>query len=143
MAELVCKKCGSRDYVKSGHVRGQQRYRCKGCGCQFTATARRGVHPALKSLAVVLYAVCGVSLEKIGTLFGVSGVAVLKWVRSEADKLDDPKPQAQSGIVMLDEMWHYVNGKKTRFGSGGPLTAYRVALSDGCWVIVAMPAAGS
>jgi len=41
--------------------------------------------------------------------------------------------------VMIDELWHFVNGKKTKFGSGEPLTGYRVNLSDGNWAIVAMP----
>ena len=48
MTELNCKKCTSTLYVKSGHVRGLQRYKCKDCGCQFTATKVRGVNPALK-----------------------------------------------------------------------------------------------
>ena len=37
MKELICKKCSSKTYVKAGHVRGMQRYKCKECGCQFTA----------------------------------------------------------------------------------------------------------
>ena len=49
---------------------------------------------------------------KIGKLFGVSDVAVLKWIRAEADKIADLKPHAESGIVMIDEMWHFISGKK-------------------------------
>ena len=79
---------------------------------------------------------CGVSMNKIAKMFGVSNVAVLKWVRKEAQLLEDPFPYAESNIVMIDEMWHFVNGKKRKFGSGAPLTGYRVVLSDGSWVIV-------
>ena len=32
---MVCKKCGSENIVKSGIVGGRQRFRCKGCGCNF------------------------------------------------------------------------------------------------------------
>ena len=126
--------------MKCGFVRGNQRYKCRRCGCQFTNTKRRGVDPALKSLAIVLYAYCGVSMGKIARLFKVSTVAVLKWIRPAALKVESPNPVAESDIVMIDEVWHFVNGKKTKFGSGEPLMGYRVALSDGAWAIVAIQA---
>ncbi len=48
---LCCKRCGGLDYVKSGTVRGHQRYRCQGCGCNFTDTPLRGKPAAMKALA--------------------------------------------------------------------------------------------
>ena len=143
MSELCCKKCQSLNYTKSGHTRGLQRYRCKECGCQFTRTKRRGVHPALKSFAIVLYAFCGFSMGKIAQLFKVSTVAVLKWIRAAALSADRPSPVYSSNVVMIDEMWHFVNGKKTRYGSGEPLMGYHVNLLDGNWALVVMPAAKS
>ena len=139
MPELICKKCQSAKYVKSGHTRGLQRYKCKECGCQFTDTKRRGIHPALKSFAIVLYAYCGVSMGKIARLYKVSTVAVLKWVRAAALEGGPLNSVSASDIVMIDEVWHFVNGKKTKYESGEPLTGYRVDLSDGNWAIVAMP----
>lgn len=141
MTKSSCKKCESITFIKNGFVRGLQRYRCKNCGCNFTDTKRRGVHPALKAFGIVLYGMCGVSMYKIAKLFGVSDVAVLKWVRKEADLIEDFNPHAESKIVMIDEMWHFVNGKKRKFGSGEPLMAYRVDLSDGNWALVAIHAA--
>ena len=141
MSDIHCKSCGSLEFVRNGFVRGPQRYRCKHCSYNFTNTDRRGVHPALKAFGIVLYGMCGVSMNKIAKLFGVSDVAVLKWVRKEAKLLSDPVALPESDIVMIDEMWHFVNGKKTKFGSGEPLTAYRVALSDGSWALVATHAA--
>ena len=38
MSEIVCKRCAAANYVKNGKVRALQRYRCKACGCNFTAT---------------------------------------------------------------------------------------------------------
>ena len=137
MTKNCCKKCGSIEFVKNGFVRGLQRYRCRECRCNFTHTKKRGVHPALKAFGIVLYGMCGVSMNKIGRLLGVSDVAVLKWVRKEADLIEDSSPYAESKIVMIDEMWHFVNGKKRKFGSGEPLMAYHVALSDGNWALVA------
>ena len=138
MTDLNCKKCGSLSFVKSGHTRGMQRYKCRDCGCQFTDSAPRGVHPALKSLAMVLYSFCGVSMNKIAGLFDVSAPAVLKWVKAESLKPLPLDPKSESGIVMVDEMWHFVNGKKTKSGCGGPWTGRRVALSDGSLVLVLM-----
>ena len=139
MPELSCKKCSSTRYVKSGHTRGFQRYKCKECGCQFTDTKRRGVHPALKSFAIVLYAYCGVSMGKIARLYKVSTVAVLKWVRTAALDATPLNSTCASDIVMIDEVWRFVNGKKTKYGSDEPLMGYRVDLLDGSWAIVAMP----
>lgn len=143
MSELCCKKCGSTNYIKSGHIRGLQRYKCKNCVYQFTKTKRRGVHPALRSFAIVLYAFCGVSMGKIAQLFKVSTVAVLKWIRAAALSAEASSPVASSDIVMIDEMWHFVNGKKTKYGSGEPLMGFRVNLLDGNWALVVMPAAKS
>ena len=43
--------------------------------------------------------------------------------------------QGNAEVVMIDEVWHFVNGKKTLYGSGGPLMGYRVELLDTSWVI--------
>lgn len=140
MVELCCKKCGSKEYVKAGFTRNLQRYQCKECRCHFTETKRRGVDPALKSLAIVLYGFCGLSMGKIARLMKVSTVAVLKWIKAAALDVPPLNPVAESDIVMIDEMWHFVNGKKRKFGSGEPLMGYRVALSDGNWALVVIPA---
>ena len=139
MVDIVCKKCELKQFVKAGFVRGLQRYKCRACACQFTATKRRGIHPALKAFALVLYAYCGVSMGKIARLFKVSTVAVLKWIRAAALNTQKPNPIAASDIVMIDEVWHFVNGKKTKFGSGELLRGYRVDLLDGSWALVVMP----
>ena len=141
MIKNFCKKCGSEKFIKNGFVRGLQRYRCRECRCNFTYTKRRGIHPALRALSIVLYGMCGVSMYKIAKLLGVSDVAVLKWIRKEANLIEEVPSHAESKIVMIDEMWHFVNGKKRKFGSGEPLTAYHVDLSDGNWALVAIHAA--
>ena len=135
MSGLKCKKCGSSQYVKNGHVREIQRYKCKVCGCQFTDTKPRGVDPALRKMGVLLYSHFGVSLSGVSRLFKVSVQAVLKWVKAAADTLKDPDPRP-SEPIQVDEMWHFVNGKKTKFGSGGPFVGYQADLLDGTSVIV-------
>jgi hypothetical protein len=49
------------EQVKNGFMRGQQRYRCKSCGLNFTATPPRGMPLAVKATAVLLY-VSGLSM---------------------------------------------------------------------------------
>src|SRR5215212_12034751 len=56
LVEVSCKRCAGAAFVKNCTVRGHQRYRCKACGCNFTATPERGKPPAMKALAVLLYA---------------------------------------------------------------------------------------
>lgn len=135
---LKCKKCGSDQYIKSGHVRGYQRYKCKECQYQFTETKARGVSPVLKQLAIVLYSHCGVSMLGIAKLLKVSAVAVLKWIKKSADSIPELETNHRAEIVQIDEVWHFVNGKKTLYGSGEPLMGYRVELSPGNWGIVAI-----
>ena len=144
MSGQVCKHCGSGSFVKNGLAHGRQRYRCKACERSFTATPPRGKPPAMKALAVLLYALGNVSQGMIGKLLGVSHVAVYKWVRAAGEGTPAPSATPSSGIVQIDEMWHFVDGKKTRFGSGGPTTLWHGEPWPGSWVGVMMrPVDGS
>lgn len=78
-------------------------------------------------------------MGKIARLYKISTVAVLKWVKAAALEARPMTPVSESDIVMIDEVWHFVNGKKTKYGSREPLMGYRVNLLDGNWAIVAMP----
>jgi transposase-like protein len=80
MAEIICKRCQAADYVKNGIVRGLQRYHCRQCACNFTATAPRGKPAAMKALALLLYAMGNMSLCGIGRRLKVSDVRILRWV---------------------------------------------------------------
>ena len=90
---------------------GHQRYRCKACGRSFTQTPPRGKPPAMKALAVLLYALGNVSQGMIARPLGVSHVAVYKWVRAAGEEAPAPSAAPSSGLVQIDEMWHFANGK--------------------------------
>jgi hypothetical protein len=75
-------------------------------------------------------------MRGIAKIFKVSTVAILKWVKNYATNIELPQ-EDKAEVVQIDEVWHFVNGKKTLYGSGAPLTGYRVELSTGNWVIVA------
>ena len=118
VAGVRCKRCGGLDHVRSGTVRGHQRYRCHGCGCHFTDTPARGKPAAMKALAVLLYGMGTMSFGMIGRLLGVSDVAALRWVRAQASALPDPAlpdpavsaevVSAEAVTVEVDEMWRYL-----------------------------------
>ena len=64
---MNCPKCFSEEYVKSGYTRGLQRYKCKGCGCNFTQSQKRGATLELRLQALKLY------LEVLGFSVGSRG----------------------------------------------------------------------
>src|SRR3954465_13047444 len=92
LGNLCCKHCGRGTFVRNGMASGHQRYRCKACGRNFTATPARGKPPAMRALAVLLYSLGNVSQGMIAKLLGVSHVAVYKWVRAAGE--GTPAPSA-------------------------------------------------
>lgn len=138
MTTLSCKGCGASEYVKNGRVRGLQRYRCKACACNFTATPPRGKHPAMKALTLLLYAMGNMSYRMIGRLLSTSHVSIYEWIRTEGEKLPAPKVPADIEVVMLDEMWHFLQKKRRNSGFGGRMILSSGELSPGLWVGVMM-----
>ena len=120
MSDITCKRCRASDYVKNGNVRGLQRYRCRQCGCNFTATPPRGKPAAMKALTLLLYSMGNMSYRMIGRLLGTSHVSIHDWIRAEAEQLPEPEIPADLDLVMLDEMWHFIQSKKTKNGSSKP-----------------------
>src|SRR3954452_4295446 len=106
LIEMSCKRCAGAAFVKNGTVRGHQRYRCKACGFNFTATPERGKPVAMKALAVLLYAMGNASQGMIARLLGVSHVTVYRWVRAAGEEAPAPPATPSDGIVRIDEMWH-------------------------------------
>ena len=132
MSGIVCKRCAAADYVKNGKVRGLQRYRCKACGCNFTATKPRGKPAALKTLALLLYGMGNASYRMIARLLGVSHVAVYGWIRTEAAKLPEPEIMGETVVLTLDEMGHFLKKRLKSSGFGERMTLCVGAPSPGC-----------
>lgn len=78
--KIKCPECARTGAVKNGFVSGVQRYKCTGCGRQFTLSARRAKGDAEKRMAVMLYA-SGLSMRVIGKIIDVSVQTVSRWVR--------------------------------------------------------------
>ncbi len=126
---LRCKRCGSEEQVKNGRMRGKQRYRCKGCGLNFTDTPPRGKPLAVKVTAVLLY-VSGLSMNRIAKLLGVSTPSVQAWIERFAEAHGQkPEPEGRAVVIELDEMWHYLKKSRTSCGSG----RLGIVLQGGWW----------
>ena len=96
---VVCPKCHGRYKIKKdGFIGANQRYYCKKCDYNFTIHPVRGKPKELRRLAMHMY-IEGVSLKEIAALFGVTSVAVIKWLKKgfmEIEKLQPPKNEESS-----------------------------------------------
>ena len=114
---MKCRKCGSFDSVKNGKRGDDQCYKCKECGFQYTREDSRGRSEVERCRAIALY-LLGLSMRVIAKLFHVNVSTILYWVRNYAiENYEKPKPQGPV-IIELDEMWHFINSKKTSAGYG-------------------------
>lgn len=81
MEQVKCPKCGNSHTVKSGVVKGRQRFLCKACHYFFTVFKDgKNIDPYYVIKALQLY-IEGVSLREIERLIGVSHVSVMNWVK--------------------------------------------------------------
>ena len=127
---MKCRKCGSEKSVKNGQHLGRQRYKCKGCGFQYTQEQSKGKDVETKCLSSILY-VNGLSFRAIAKIVKVSHKAVHDWVKSFGlETYEKPKPSGDV-VIELDEMWHFLNRKKTNSGSGRHIVALQVNSSTG------------
>jgi transposase len=128
---MICKKCGGEKHGKAGKVKGEQRYKCKACGCQFVPTRQHGKSESEKLTAVWLYS-HGLSLRTIAKFFKVNVRSVFIWVKSFAQNNSvKPQPSSDGVVVELDEMWHDLHAKKPKSGFGRLIVAIPVNLSTG------------
>jgi hypothetical protein len=51
----------------------------------------------------------------IAKLFKVSAEAVLKWIKKYANAIDESATENKAEIVQIDQLWHFVNGKKINY----------------------------
>ena len=137
--ELRCKRCGSGEHTKNGFMRGKQRYRCRACGLNFTATPPRGKPLALKVTAVLLY-VSGLSMNRTAKLLGVSTPSVMAWIEQFAAAYGQkPEPEGRALVIELDEMWHYLKKRPTSSGCGKLGIVLQDVSSIGNWAVVTRP----
>lgn len=81
-----CPKCHSRDIIKSGLIRGKQRYMCKECGRQFTiGKLKSGYDETVRKQAMKLY-MEGMGFRGIERVMQISHNTVANWVKEAGKK---------------------------------------------------------
>ncbi|MDR2437492.1 MAG: hypothetical protein LBD17_05470 [Endomicrobium sp.] len=81
-----CPRCKSEKSVKHGILKGLQRYKCKGCGCDYTKSRKYGYSLEERKKAIKYY-LEEIGFRKIERLLAISNVTVLYWVRELGRKL--------------------------------------------------------
>ena len=135
--KIVCKKCRSSKIVKNGFVRERQRYKCKQCKYNFVFGDKRiKISKTKLALIMLFYGHGRASMRFLAKVCKVSPQCIMTWIRNESRKLEEPGISDNIKDIELDEMWHFYDSKKNRFGFGKPLIAREIKLSHG-WSVLA------
>tara|TARA_R110002167_G_scaffold184717_1_gene385203 strand:- start:28808 stop:29233 length:426 start_codon:yes stop_codon:yes gene_type:complete len=86
-----CPGCGSEELRKSGIVGGKQRYKCKGCGSNFTRTKKFRTEDEVQRTAIILR-LSGISAREISRILNVDRSSVALWIdkRGLTDLVPNP-----------------------------------------------------
>ncbi|MDR2203254.1 MAG: hypothetical protein LBE76_02935 [Nitrososphaerota archaeon] len=130
---ITCKKCDSKNLVKSGLVAGKQRFRCKECGCNFRVGDNRTGEQVLakKLLCVLLHFMTKTSFRTLGELIKTDHALAYRWVREFNEnslKIQNPNEIKQ---MNPSELQHFIDLKKNLWSSE-PLTVVDGELCNGC-----------
>lgn len=138
---MLCKNCGNDHVHKNGKVRFQQRYKCKECGFNFVEGDKRSkpLTAIKRAFAIILYSLGKASYGFIAKLFNVTPAAVLKWIRKEAKTIEEPEISCHLEGIEFDEMWHFVQSKKTKDGLSKPWIELPEEPLPGLLAIVMLP----
>lgn len=143
---IQCKRCQSSRFMKNGIVRGKARYRCKDCHYNFTEGDERVKEDLIvkKALAIILYSLGKASFGFLGKLFGVSRSIPYRWIKTEAEKVAEPRISGEIKEMEFDEMWHFIGSKKTKNGSSKRWIVAQGELWPGLSaVVILQPSGGS
>ena len=114
---VQCKDCQGDKLVKNGIVRGEQRYRCKGCGLNFIEGDKRKRETAVvkKALCVLLYSLGKTSFSMLGRILGHSPSLIYRWIVEAMNNTPEPAIDGEIEEIEFDEMWHFIGSKKTKY----------------------------
>ena len=119
---IECKRCGATQIVKSGMVRGKQRYLCKQCGCHFVEGDGRetSVSSIIKLLCAIFEAL-GVKQQyrEIGGYLKRDPALIYRWMNEGAKKYN------RRGRTVVEHFWNakslYRELKQDGLETGGPM----------------------
>lgn len=99
---IKCPRCNSDWTIKSGRVKGKQRYNCKDCNYFFTVNKlgkRLDNFYVVKALQLYLQ---GLGYREIERILGISHVTVMKWVKQYFKEIPEID-KASFDYKMLDK----------------------------------------
>ena len=116
-----CRKCQSENIVKNGKTKaGKQKYHCHACHAYGTLAPSVAYTPERKAEILRAYHERS-SLRGLERTFGVTRQTVAKWLKEKAESLPEMLLLAQAepdDVLELDELWSFVESKKTNAGFG-------------------------
>jgi len=115
---ITCPQCQtSENQGKAGFNKsGSQRYYCRNCHRRYTPEPTpHGYGADIRQHAVQQY-IDGMHLRRIGRTLGVDHHTVINWITAYTNSLPDtpPLPQNTPEICELDELFTFIEDKKTR-----------------------------
>lgn len=116
----ICPKCEHPHSVKSGVIKGKQRYKCKQCNYHFTVQKiGKQIDDYYVTKALQLY-VEGVSYREIERLLGISHVSVMNWVKAYGVKrpVHNVNYRPTYKILTFDELQRFMAEKANLAGAG-------------------------
>jgi transposase-like protein len=132
---LGCKHCGSVNSIKSGVIKGKQRYKCNDCKKTFREGDLREKYTNEKRMNVIKWYLEGVGIMSIERREGVPNPLIIKWIRKFAkilrQKLDEtviPENMKEIQIIEIDELFSYCQKKLTESTYGLLLIGSEIAL---------------
>ena len=114
-----CPNCSSNKYVKSGIIKGRQRYKCKKCSYYFTVNKMgKQIDSYYVNKALQLY-LEGLSYREIERILGISHVSIINWVK----KYNIKRPysfeyHSTYKILNANELAKYFSVNKNLIGAG-------------------------
>ena len=123
MIQIACPKCKSEHIVKSGVVKGRQRFRCKECNYFFTVLKEgKNIDPYYVIKALQLY-IEGVTYREIERILGISHVSVMNWVKKyhvTAPENYEYRPTYK--VLNHEELQQFFANREALKGSGCMIT---------------------
>ena len=112
-----CPYCHVQDQqIKAGkNDSGSQRWKCQHCGRKYTPEPYEHGYPDAMRHQAVKMSVDGINYRRIGRLLGVDHKTVMHWVKAHSDQLPPAPVPADLNNGELDELFTYVEQKKTSF----------------------------
>jgi len=114
---VVCPHCNCGDVTANGRLKGVQRYRCKGCGKNFSETTGKFWYNLQKRDKVSHYLYCmlsGMSIKRTAKEVGIAIQTSFDWRHKLLTAFSTVAPKGFEGIVESDDLFFPYSEKGRR-----------------------------